>query len=561
VEPDPLILIRQVARASPSAWAGLIAMLASVYLVARVVTWLGIRVVLRRWRRYRGGDWFEQARLAWPGRRLGRLSLLVVWIPLLIVAGRLGETFDLMPPIAINTLIVVAGLAGAIRATIRWGHRINPAMALTPRAEWGAWILPWSVIGPLILVVVSTTTLSPDRGDAALAMLAGVTLAFGGYWTWGWTSLMRWSGIIRPASDRLRAIVAGIAERVEIRPTAVEQVSLPMANAFAFIRTGSIGVTDAALAVLDDDELAAVCVHELAHLTEPRRVRATRLSFGFILGLLLAIPSASRPIVGSMPPEAALLLLGAFLSLLLIAGIRYVRLVHRMEVRADAMALRFEPVPGCHARALGRLYAANLVPAVLGSKRQSHPELYDRMVAAGVTPEYPRPRAPSRLRVWLGALLVYVAASAGGIGLLLMARDVPRAVLDGESAALWTIGAFGGRSSEACLLAAAARDHGDPARELAFYRVAVDLDRSQAYASAMLAGRLAQQGDCAEAQKFWVQALNRNLWRRSRPTAQHDASAIAWARQHMLRSCGHDEYGLEDIIDELERESGQIDEP
>ena len=31
-------------------------------------------------------------------------------------------------------------------------------------------------------------------------------------------------------------------------------------------------MSDAALAVLDDEQLAAVCAHELAHLREPRRV-------------------------------------------------------------------------------------------------------------------------------------------------------------------------------------------------------------------------------------------------------------------------------------------------
>ncbi|MBL9172320.1 MAG: hypothetical protein JNL10_02195 [Verrucomicrobiales bacterium] len=28
---------------------------------------------------------------------------------------------------------------------------------------------------------------------------------------------------------------------------------------------------------------------------------------------------------------------------------------------------------------------------------QTHPHLYDRMLAAGVTPDYPRPEKPSRL--------------------------------------------------------------------------------------------------------------------------------------------------------------------
>ena len=31
-------------------------------------------------------------------------------------------------------------------------------------------------------------------------------------------------------------------------------------------------------------------------------------------------------------------------------------------------------------------------------KRTVHPSLYDRMIAAGVTPDYPRPAPPSRFR-------------------------------------------------------------------------------------------------------------------------------------------------------------------
>src|SRR5947209_16718801 len=100
MEPDPITLVRQLARSSPSAWAGLLVMLASVYLVARVATGLGMRVALRRWRRFPGGDWYEQARLAWPGRRLGHFSLFIVSIPLLIAVGRDGWRVELIPPIA-----------------------------------------------------------------------------------------------------------------------------------------------------------------------------------------------------------------------------------------------------------------------------------------------------------------------------------------------------------------------------------------------------------------------------------------------------------------------------
>jgi hypothetical protein len=39
------------------------------------------------------------------------------------------------------------------------------------------------------------------------------------------------------------------------------------------------------------------------------------------------------------------------------------------------------------------------MPAVMPGKRRIHPDLYDRMTASGITPAYPRPRAPSA-RSW-----------------------------------------------------------------------------------------------------------------------------------------------------------------
>ena len=48
-----------------------------------------------------------------------------------------------------------------------------------------------------------------------------------------------------------------------------------------------------------------------------------------------------------------------------------------------------------YARALERIYETNQMPAVMRSNRTIHPHLYDRMLAAGVTPQYPRPMRPS----------------------------------------------------------------------------------------------------------------------------------------------------------------------
>ena len=90
------------------------------------------------------------------------------------------------------------------------------------------------------------------------------------------------------------------------------------------------------------------------------------------------------------------------------------RLGRRMEIRADAVALEHQGEAGIYARALGRLYEQNQMPAVMPERRQVHPHLYDRLLAAGVTPDYPRPAAPDSISwngvmvsVWFGILLVF----------------------------------------------------------------------------------------------------------------------------------------------------------
>jgi Zn-dependent protease with chaperone function len=176
-------------------------------------------------------------------------------------------------------------------------------------------------------------------------------------------------------------------------------------------------VTDAALAILDDDELSAICAPELAHLCEPRWVRAIRLSYGFLCGLYLSSVFLFRPLARSAGPEMYfLVLIGSPVALILI-WTRFLRLVHRMEVRADVLARQPEAAPGTYSRALEKIYEANLVPVVLGSKRRTHPELYDRLVAAGATPAYPRPEAPPRGPWRVGFLVMVFGIAAGWFGL------------------------------------------------------------------------------------------------------------------------------------------------
>jgi len=111
---------------------------------------------------------------------------------------------------------------------------------------------------------------------------------------------------------------------------------------------------------------------------------------------------------------------GFFLLLLntLLVGAVYRRLSHRLEIRADSVAHANEPDPGVYARALLRIHEDNLLPAVMAKGRATHPQLYDRLLAAGVTPDFPRP-LPADSMAWHGRLL---AASLGVLAMLLIKR-------------------------------------------------------------------------------------------------------------------------------------------
>lgn len=74
-------------------------------------------------------------------------------------------------------------------------------------------------------------------------------------------------------------------------------------------------------------------------------------------------------------------------------------LSRHFETRADKVATQNEVHPGVFARALAKRYEQNLFPAALPKKRSTHPDLYDRLVAAGVQPDYPTPKPPSLFTV------------------------------------------------------------------------------------------------------------------------------------------------------------------
>ncbi len=301
---------------------------------------------------------------------------------------------------------------------MHWERVLNPALELTPHAMRALWIVRLSVLGILVVAGFVLFGLVFYLEDLAAWVIVGLTvLGVGVYLAWGWVRLMRGLGIFRPASARLLAIVEQATERTGVRPKAVDLIALPAANALAYPGARSIGVTDAAMAALCDDELVAVCAHELAHLGEPRWMWAVRFANGFVAGALIAAPAAGlvymRNPLGAGQVVAAL---AAYVLVLVYVRV-FVGQYRRMELRADAATRAAEPAPGAYARALERLYEANLVPLVISSRHHRYPELYDRLVDAGAPPAYPRPGAPPQWPLFWGFLSLLAGTTAACAGM------------------------------------------------------------------------------------------------------------------------------------------------
>jgi Zn-dependent protease with chaperone function len=131
------------------------------------------------------------------------------------------------------------------------------------------------------------------------------------------------------------------------------------------------------LEICSAEETAAICYHEVEHLTEGKATMAGR-----VLGSLYIFPLLFfTPVFHAWGP--GVLLLPVLVWLLARFSRRHSL---RLENRADSAALASQAEEGAYARALEKLYRENQLPAVNINDRQTHPHLYDRLLAAGVTP-------------------------------------------------------------------------------------------------------------------------------------------------------------------------------
>jgi len=337
------------------------------------------------WRLRADAHWTERARRSWGLRSVLSSGPTMLFGMSLVIFGAWEKSEETGLSYVIIPLALFAGaIFGSLPHLRRLGEEtVSSTVAL------GDYAIAFLVRTPAVLVLLMMLALLVPRWlDSGSVAIMAVSFAL---------SLALTLGLGLPCAQAVGLLTAAPArlEKVVAETCALQGYPLPRvfvlhwrwANAMAFSFAPVIAFTPASLRLLSDEELAAICAHELAHRQETRAQKLVRLS-----GLLVIFPAFTLPVWAKEFGAPGIIIPLAFFAV----GTRFLRgFSQRMEKRADQAAHGVSEDPAVFAGALEKCYRFNMVPAVMRGKRHTHPHLYDRLIAAGIQPSYPRPEAPS----------------------------------------------------------------------------------------------------------------------------------------------------------------------
>lgn len=455
----------------------------------------------------RNPHWAERARLLWPMRVVTIAAMLILpvvtgasWFTFGDAIG--GERSGYDP---LFLLCPFSAFAGAIVAR---AAALGCFSAL-PRREPGTppdLLVTLEILYPHVCTTLLLGLLMPIRfGWEMIAVFLAAITAVAVIIRGGNVRLAHAMSIAVPAGERLSAIVKSVSARTGIQPSRVMELRTNKINAFALPSIKGIAFTRGLLSILSDHEIAAVAGHELAHIAEPRRNVLTRqvLLLG-ILPLVALAPVSHHFGIGA----AAGLAIAVFVCLIIGR-----RISTRFEARADAGAKDWEPEPGSYAKALEKLHAAALLPAVMPARVDTHRNLYDRMISAGVQPAFPRPIPPSKATSRFAMIGTVATFFTCVLVLKLLFNVAGHTVAKvGSERGLMAVMALDGGGEKRLLNLSRLREANNDLRgALVFARAAVEAGEHHHQSSSHLAMLLARAGRCAEAS-----------------AALHDARKGAW---------------------------------
>ncbi len=448
-------------------------------------------------------QWAERARTAYTMRVFSGMS--VVLVPALSIVFAITILRDSISILPNWLLLLSAGLISIIwplRTRLlseRDVRSIELPLRRWLRGGFTLWILmvPHFVVALIISIVMPT-----DFGPLSIALVSLCLALSIGIMRMSPLPLLKALGLAKAASPRLSEIVAKSSKKAGIVPKAVYELELSWANAYAFPFSKRLAFTDELLAHLSDDEIDAVCAHELGHLGESAGVVAMRILSGIILLIPLTLV---KPLTAAGRGDyVAYVFLGAFIFLMLIR-----RIFQRMEVHADKKAHAHEEDAGTYARALVRIYEVNVMPVVLSKGSGVHPDLYDRVEAAGAPFAWTRPKPPARSSLWIAlfaALGLQIAAIVGSLVLLDLAKMGLRG--SGGAAEMVVLGIRGSASS--CgRLAEICEQQNRKDCALSLYSLAAQRDYDAPIYPSQAARILAESNRCEMASEALMEASER----------------------------------------------------
>ncbi len=337
-------------------------------------------IALRDWKRHRDEHWTEQARRFFAIRKGYDIFPLVM--PFTAIVFRL----HLWPDIPLVPLLCGVVIGGALS-----GWPLDNA--LFPSIKFCDWLRSSFILSLLrlcwIFLVLAFALLMPDQWTwSQVAWAIGFLIASTVLSTGLTYRLLLWLGALRPAAAAITELVHECAKENNTKVKAVWELPTPAGYAAALIVQRALIFSSSMAQNHDKDELISICRHELAHLNESTGQIALRVAQApLILLPFIFVPT----LIGSMGPLG---ILPPLLILILLSRL-FARLSLHLEKRADDAARGDASESPVYARALERLHRHNLIPAVLAKKAsRTHPDLYDRMTASGVQPDYQRPAPP-----------------------------------------------------------------------------------------------------------------------------------------------------------------------
>lgn len=389
-------------------------------LVAFLVSWAGAalaqRCALGPYRKAKGAHWAEAARLLLPARRVAVYAFVLFPIVFgygayLLVGG---------VPYEARLLTVSAASFGAIFGVIRGHKALGDAISddgrRRPRLRerLASFLATTLVLYPVLVVAFAFMAFLPSTlglagavwalsfGAAIYLVVRGAGLKIAGF-----------CGLVHEPSTELRLMMEELSGKMGQGSVTFVEVAMLQVNAFAMPQLKLVAVTKGLVEKLTPAQIRAVCAHELGHIAEKSTVVRARLGLIWAVYLVL-VGVYVMGALGIEPLVQILVAAGLFVLKAALLG----RFLRQAEKHADDHAHEHEGDDGTYAHALEAIYRANRVPAVLGGAGSTHPHLYDRMVAAGVTPDFPRPLPPTNGRARVAMAIIAVVA-----GLALMTSE------------------------------------------------------------------------------------------------------------------------------------------